>query len=76
MPVSFANDVLPILFRYRGPMMWRFDLTSYEQVKANAKLIQQRITQVGSQMPPPPFDPLPKAQIQTFIDWVNDGCQP
>ncbi|MDA1275389.1 MAG: hypothetical protein O2960_15300 [Verrucomicrobia bacterium] len=74
--VSFANDVLPILSRFRGQMMWRFDMNSYEQVKANADLIWKRISDPGNPMPPPPFPPLPRHQIETFQNWIRDGCQP
>ena len=56
--------------------MWRFDMTSYEQVKANADLIWKRISDPGNPMPPPPFDPLPRQQIETFQNWIRDGCQP
>ena len=35
-PVSFATDIMPIFKQFQGPMMWRFDLTSYEAVMANA----------------------------------------
>jgi hypothetical protein len=37
--VSFANDIAPTLFKYRGQMAWRLDLASYDDVKANANLI-------------------------------------
>ena len=37
--VSFANDIAPTLFKYRGQMAWRLDLASYDDVKANAALI-------------------------------------
>jgi len=29
--VSFAHDIAPTLFKYRGQMAWRFDLASYEE---------------------------------------------
>ena len=46
-------------------MMWRFDLTSYDAVKANANLIYGQISSTTNPMPPPPFDPLTAEQIQT-----------
>ncbi len=44
MPTSFSNDIAPIFGPFRGNMLWRFDLTDYEQVKANAAIIQVFIT--------------------------------
>jgi hypothetical protein len=67
-PVSFANDLAPILQQFRGQMMWRFDLTSYDDVKANHLAIYSRIK--GKGMPPPPFPPLSDAQIAMFGAWI------
>lgn len=75
-PVTFANDIMPILKQFQGPMMWRFDLTSYDAVMANAQTIYSRISNPGNPMPPPPFPPLTTAQIATFQQWMNDGCLP
>ena len=55
-------------------MMWRFDLTNYDQVRANAQVIYGRIN--GGGMPPPPFDPLTTDQIQLFQQWMAEGYQP
>jgi hypothetical protein len=74
--ISFANDVMPIFYQYKSEMMWRFDLTNYDQVKANATLILGRISNAANPMPPPPYPPLTPAQIQTFQQWINGGCQP
>jgi hypothetical protein len=78
--VSFENDVMPILFQFKGQMMWRLDLTSYEQVKANAQLIYDVITagpdSPHTRMPAPPFPPLTESQIQTFKQWMVDGLLP
>lgn len=76
MAVSFSNDIMPIFNQFRGQMMWRFDLTSYDHVKANALLIYSRISNPGFQMPPPPFDPLTPDQIQLFQQWISDGFMP
>ena len=67
-PVSFANDISPIFQQFRGQMMWRFDLTSYDAVKANCVVIYGRIK--GKTMPPPPFEPLSDEQIAMFGDWI------
>jgi hypothetical protein len=73
MAVSFSNDIQPIFNQFKGQMMWRFDLTNYDHVKANASLIYSRISDPGYQMPPPPLDPLTADQIQLFQQWINDG---
>lgn len=72
--VSFENDVMPILKQYLGQMMWRFDMTDYDAVKANAAQINQMIA--TNQMPPQPWTPLPDAEKATFAAWVAGGCQP
>lgn len=74
--ISFADDVMPILKQFQGPMTWRFDLTSYEQVKANAQVILDRISSSDAPMPPPPFPPLSSSQIEVFSNWVNANCPP
>jgi hypothetical protein len=75
-PVSFANDIMPLFKQFQEPMMWRFDLTNYEAMVANAQTVYNRISSAGSPMPPPPFDPLTQEQIQMFQDWMNQGCPP
>jgi hypothetical protein len=78
--VSFANDIAPTLFKYRGQMAWRFDLASYDDVKANAQLIADQITPnppgTPPSMPPPPFPPFPKTFIDAFAEWITNGCPP
>ena len=73
---SFANDIAPILFKYRGQMAWRLDLASYDDVKANAQIILENITYSPGNppnMPPPPFSPFPQAFVDQFQAWVNAG---
>lgn len=72
--VSFANDLAPLLKQFRGQMMWRFDLTSYDDVKANHVEIYGRIK--GKGMPPPPFGPWTDAQIAKFGAWIDQGFPP
>jgi hypothetical protein len=72
--VSFASDVMPILAQFKAQMMWRFDMTNYDQMKANATIIYARIK--TKSMPPPPFPPLTDQQIKTFKDWMDGGYQP
>jgi hypothetical protein len=74
--VSFANDIAPTLFKYRGQMAWRLDLASYDDVKANASIIAGQISSDPAGMPPPPFDPFPKAFIDAFATWMNSGYPP
>jgi hypothetical protein len=74
--LSFANDIAPTLFKYRGQMAWRLDLASYEDVKANAEIIMGQITGDPPGMPPPPFDPFPQSFIDTFTTWMNQGYPP
>jgi len=78
MAVSFRDDIMPIFNQFRGQMMWRFDLTNYEHVKANATIINNRLANadIYGPMPPPPLDPLTPEQIRLFSQWINEGCQP
>jgi hypothetical protein len=72
--VSFANDIAPTFYKYRGQMAWRLDLASYDDVKANFDIILGQIT--GSPpMPPPPFPPFPQSFIDTFRAWKDGGYQ-
>lgn len=75
-PPSFAIDIRPMFAPFAAVMMWRFDLTDYNAVVANAKRILERISDPGAPMPPPPFPMLTAAQIQLFQDWMTGSCQP
>jgi hypothetical protein len=74
--VSFANDIAPTLFKYRGQMAWRLDLASYADVKANAAIISNQITGSPPGMPPPPFDPFPQSFVDAFNTWMSTGFPP
>lgn len=76
MAVTFSNDIQPLFNQFKGQMMWRFDLTDYDHVRANAQIIYDRISSPDGPMPPPPFDPLTTEQISTFQQWMNEGCPP
>jgi hypothetical protein len=78
MAVSFSNDIMPIFYQFKSQMMWRFDLTNYEHVKANAAIINNHLADPANYgpMPPPPFDPLTSDQIKLFNQWILDGCKP
>ncbi|MGA8429757.1 MAG: hypothetical protein WB729_08045 [Candidatus Sulfotelmatobacter sp.] len=68
--VSFEKDLVPIFRQFRGSMCWRLDLTRYEDVKGNATIILQQISQ--NNMPPPPFPPLTVEQIKLFKTWMAE----
>jgi uncharacterized membrane protein len=76
MATSFATDIQPLFTQFRGQMLWRLDLTSYDQVKANAQLIYAKLTSKDDPMPPAPFEPLTKDQKDKFLQWINDGLLP
>jgi hypothetical protein len=73
--ISFQRDIVPIFAQFRGPMLWRFDLTNHDDVKTNAALILLRL-QDGEMppMPPPPFSSLSSDQIRLFQAWIDQGC--
>jgi len=73
-PVSFRTDIAPMFQRFRGQMLWRFDLTDYEHVKANAQTIYSRISDPGGPMPPPLYEPLEPEQVRRFRRWIDEGC--
>jgi len=73
MAVSFANDIAPMFKPFDVNMAWRFGLTTYDDVKANAMLIYSRMTNLSSPMPPPPYPPFTAEQIALFNQWMLDG---
>lgn len=75
---SFATDVRPIFHPYREQMLWRLDLGDYDQVRANAGVIQVFITADPDtpRMPPANFPPLTPLQIATFQQWIREGYPP
>lgn len=75
MATSFKTDIAPMFAPFRANMMWRFDITDYDTVKANADLIFFRISAPPNtpQMPPSPMPPLNQSQIDLFHQWMKDG---
>lgn len=69
--VSFEKDIAPLFSQFRASMMWRLDLTKYEDVKANAQVIFGQIS--TQQMPPSPYPPLTKEQVAAFAAWMKQG---
>jgi hypothetical protein len=80
-PISFQQDIRP-LFTDRDihGMSKAFNLASYDDVKAHAAAIHDRIRGIGGAvMPPPPprgEGPWPQAHIDLFAQWIADGYQP
>jgi hypothetical protein len=78
---SFEADIRP-LFTERDirAMSKAFNLASYDDVKARAAIIYDRIRGIGGAvMPPPPprgEGPWPQSRIELFAKWMDDGCQP
>jgi hypothetical protein len=78
---SFQADIRP-LFTERdiNAMRKAFNLASYDDVKAHAPIIYDRIRAIGGAvMPPPPprgEGPWSQARIELFAKWMADGCQP
>ena len=71
--MGFAADIKP-LFREddRAAMDFAFDLWAYEDVKANAALILERIED-GTMPCDEPWD---EAKIQILRDWIVAGSPP
>jgi hypothetical protein len=75
MPVSFASDIRP-LFRDSPDVdtmkSMGLDLSSYEDVKAQAPGIYSRLED-GTM---PCDEPWPKEQVALFKRWMDEGTQP
>ena len=78
---SFQADIRP-LFTQRDidGMKKGFNLASYDEVRAHAAAIYDRIRGIGGAlMPPPPprgEGPWPQTNIELFAKWMADGYQP
>jgi hypothetical protein len=81
MTTSFQADIRPLFTerdiqgRIKG-----FNLASYDEVKAHAAAIYDRIRGIGGAlMPPPPprgEGPWPQSCVDLLARWVADGCPP
>ncbi|MES2036602.1 hypothetical protein ACO0LG_02575 [Undibacterium sp. Ji42W] len=69
--VSFEKDIAPLFNQFRASMMWRLDLTKYDDVRLNASMVLSQLSQSG--MPPPPYPPFTKEQVAMFQTWINEG---
>ncbi len=74
-PTSFAADILPLFTPIDIQHMAFFcDLSNYDDVKANAQDILERLKGHGGRiMPPPPRDPWTDTNIALFASWIEDG---
>ena len=70
---SFANDIRP-LFRQKDveEMQFAFDLSRYDDVKANGEEIYGRLAD-GSM---PCDGGWPADRVALFRQWVDEGCAP
>jgi hypothetical protein len=68
--VSFEKDIAPLFNQFRASMMWRLDLTKYDDVRLNASMV---LNQLQGGMPPPPYPPFTKEQVAMFQAWINEG---
>ncbi|MEZ4935180.1 MAG: hypothetical protein R2788_23980 [Saprospiraceae bacterium] len=53
-------------------MMWRLDLSKYEDVKMNANIIYNELA--SGNMPPPNIATLKPEEIAKFKSWIDNGC--
>ena len=69
--VGYAHDIRP-LFRDKdvSSMSKAFDLSSYNDVRANAAAILAKLAD-GSM---PCDGPWPQDRVELFRSWVNAGC--
>jgi hypothetical protein len=71
--VAFAQDIRPLFSdRDVGSMSSRFDLSSYDDVRANAELIYARLAD-GTM---PCYGQWPADDIERFRTWIDHGFAP
>ena len=69
--VSFERDIAPLFAQFRSSMLWRLDLTRYEDMKLNASMVFSQIK--DEIMPPAPYPPMTKQQVALFQTWMEQG---
>lgn len=76
MAISYQSDIKPMFSQLdRDHMLKWFDLWNYGDVKAHADAIHGMVA--SGKMPPPGVEPRWSAdKVQTFKQWVQDGCLP
>jgi hypothetical protein len=71
--VAFARDIRALFSdRDVSSMSWRFDLSSYDDVRANAELIYKRLAE-GTM---PCYGPWPADNVERFRTWIDNGFDP
>ena len=71
--VGFARDIRPLFSdRDVGSMSSRFDLSSFDDVRANAELIYERLAD-GTM---PCYGPWPADNVERFRTWIDSGFAP
>ena len=78
---SFQTDIRPLFTeKHSRAMSKAFSLAAYDDVKAHAAAIYDRIRGIGgSVMPPAPprgEGPWPQSRIDLFAKWMAEGYQP
>ncbi|MEZ4954936.1 MAG: hypothetical protein R2825_15320 [Saprospiraceae bacterium] len=71
-PITFTNYVGPLFSKWKSQMMWRLDLSKYEDVKMNANIIYNELA--SGNMPPPNIATLKPEEIAKFKSWIDNGC--
>ncbi len=71
---SFARDIVPLFSQYRASMLWRLDLTKYDDIKLNADMVYNQIS--TQSMPPPPYPSMTTEQVALFKTWMDQGFPP
>jgi hypothetical protein len=73
MSLSFARDIRPLITDTDIEHMdYIFDLSSFNDVAANAALIYERLADKSM----PPGKPWSDAQIASFKEWMDGGMNP
>jgi hypothetical protein len=71
--VAFSRDIRPLFSdRDVGSMSRFFDLSSYDDVRANAERIYRRLAD-GTM---PCYGPWPADNVQRFHIWMDNGFAP
>ena len=71
--VAFERDIRPLFSdRDVGSMSSHFDLSSYDDVRANAEVIYERLAN-GTM---PCYGPWPAANVERFRAWIDTGFAP
>jgi hypothetical protein len=76
---SFQSDIRPLFTEVDIRAMSKaFNLASYDDVKAHAGAIYDRIRGIGGAVMPPPREegPWSQSRIELFAKWMADGYQP